>query len=62
MKNNDKKYRKKFYNPDTDIENSVVSTTECTGLTYITPDDNNEADSYTEIYNVPVTPKKDDKK
>ena len=47
---------------DLDLENSVISSTECTGLTYIPPENSEEADSYTEIYKVPVTAKKKNKK
>ena len=42
--------------------NSVASATECTGLMYAPPEDEYEAESYSNIYNVPKTPNKMEKK
>lgn len=37
--------------------NSVVSQTECTGLISVPPQDEDEAEAYTEIYTVPKNDK-----
>lgn len=57
----------KNYEPE-DIEydvlvdtNSVASATECTGLMYAPPEDEYEAESYSNIYNVPKTPNEKEK-
>ena len=42
--------------------NSVASATECTGLMYAPPEDEYEAESYSNIYTVPKTPNKVEKK
>lgn len=42
--------------------NSVASATECTGLMYAPPEDEYEAESYSNIYSVPKTPNKMEKK
>ena len=42
--------------------NAVASATECTGLMYAPPEDEYEAESYSNIYNVPKTPNKAEKK
>ncbi len=39
------------------LSSSVVSSTECTGLTATIPESYNEAVSYREIYNIPLEPK-----
>ena len=41
--------------------NSVASATECTGLMYAPPEDEYEAESYSNIYSVPKTPNKMEK-
>ena len=48
----------KDYQYDLENEiNSVVSQTECTGLIQIPPQDEEEAEAYTEIYTVPKNDK-----
>ena len=48
----------KGYQYDLENEiNSVVSQTECTGLIQVPPQDEEEAESYTEIYTVPKNDK-----
>ncbi len=47
--------KKKLTEPDTNIERSVVSTTECTGLTTTMPRDDAQATSLEDIYRVPLT-------
>ncbi|MBR1970297.1 MAG: hypothetical protein IKA17_08055 [Clostridia bacterium] len=48
----------KGYQYDLENEiNSVVSQTECTGLIQVPPQDEDEAESYTEIYTVPKNDK-----
>ena len=47
---------------DDDEIGSVVSASECTGLTSTLPMDDDEAMSYRDIYNIPVEPRKSDKK
>lgn len=42
--------------------NAVVSATECTGLMYSPPEDEYEAESYSNIYSVPKAPNKVEKK
>ncbi len=42
--------------------NSVASATECTGLMYAPPEDEYEAESYSNIYSVPKTPNEKEKK
>lgn len=42
--------------------NSVASATECTGLMYIPPEDEYEAESYNEIYSIPKAANKVEKK
>lgn len=46
---------KKLTEPDTNIEKSVVSANECTGLTYTMPRDDAQATSLEDIYKVPLT-------
>ena len=41
--------------------NGVVSSTECTGMMYFPPQDEYEAESYGEIYNVPEVPNETEK-
>ena len=50
-----KKNKKKPYER-TQLYKGVVSATECTGLTAKVPENESEADSYKDIYNVPVEP------
>ncbi len=38
------------------MSGSVVSSTECTGLARIMPEDEDETQSYEDIYNIPLTP------
>ena len=40
---------------------SVVSSTECTGLTVMNPEDEYEAGSYKDIYNIPIEAKNNTK-
>lgn len=48
----------KDYQYDLENEiNSVVSQTECTGLISVPPQDEDEAEAYTEIYTVPKNDK-----
>ena len=59
MKNNKKiVYPEKLPFEDDDEIGSVVSSTECTGLTSTFPLYEDEANSYRDIYNVPVEPRK----
>ena len=55
----------KNYDPEEEIDydalsdsNSVASATECTGLMYSPPEDEFEAESYSDIYKIPKTPNK----
>lgn len=48
----------KDYQYDLENEiNSVVSQTECTGLISVPPQDEDEAEAYTEIYTIPKNDK-----
>ena len=40
----------------TQLYKGVVSATECTGLTAKVPETGSEADSYNDIYNIPIEP------
>ena len=56
MKKTKSKYTgRKLTEPDTNIERSVVSANECTGLTYTMPRDDAQATSLEDIYKVPLT-------
>ena len=46
---------KKLTEPDTNIDRSVVSATECTGLTSTMPRDDAQATALEDIYDVPLT-------
>jgi hypothetical protein len=50
-----KKNKKKPYER-TQLYKGVVSATECTGLTAKVPENEDEADSYKDIYGIPVEP------
>jgi hypothetical protein len=50
---------KKLTEPDTNIDRSVVSSTECTGLTSTMPRDDAQASALEEIYDVPLTRQND---
>jgi hypothetical protein len=51
--------RLRLKEPDTDINKSVVSTTDCTGLTTTMPRDDAQAKALEDMYNVPLTPQND---
>ncbi len=38
------------------MTSSVASSSECTGLTRILPENDEEVESYEDIYNIPLTP------
>lgn len=58
FKNEDPYDTEKGYQYELENEiNSVVSQTECTGLISVPPQDEEEAESYTEIYTVPKNDK-----
>lgn len=47
---------------DYDALSGVVSATECTGLMYRPAEDDDEADSYNEIYSIPTTSNEEEKR
>ena len=49
----EKKEEKEFDYDFADVVNNVASATECTGLMYLPPQDEDEVESYADIYSVP---------
>jgi len=49
-----KEEEKEFDYDFADVVNSVASATECTGLMYLPPQDEDEAENYADIYSVPT--------
>ena len=54
-----KRLKRRLKEPDTNIAKSVVSSTDCTGLTTTMPRDDAQATALVDLYKVPLKPQND---